>query len=228
MDIKDRIAKLLALSESPNTHEAKAAMLKAKELMAEYKVSAAAAWEKPNAEVIRYKSDIVCTRRHEAWKVDLAATIARNYCCRSYITRQKGGQKAYITFAGYWEDIHICLMVLRYALECIHGWTATIRHLCQELYNADDMRAILDSYARGFIRGTSTAYEQQMDKHREWSLVLRVPSEAEAIYASLKRYAFCGKSATIPNLYNQGFRDGMKFNPSEGISCNQTPEAAGI
>ena len=33
-DIKDKIAKLLALAESPNEAEAKAALLKARELMA--------------------------------------------------------------------------------------------------------------------------------------------------------------------------------------------------
>lgn len=34
-NIKDKIAKLLALAESPNENEAKAALLKARELMAE-------------------------------------------------------------------------------------------------------------------------------------------------------------------------------------------------
>lgn len=37
-NIKEKIAKLLALTESPNESEAKAAMLKARELMAEHKI----------------------------------------------------------------------------------------------------------------------------------------------------------------------------------------------
>lgn len=37
-NIKDKIAKLLALAESPNENEAKAALLKARELMAEHKL----------------------------------------------------------------------------------------------------------------------------------------------------------------------------------------------
>ena len=36
--IQERIAKLLALADSPNEHEARAALLKARELMAEYKL----------------------------------------------------------------------------------------------------------------------------------------------------------------------------------------------
>ena len=39
MDYKDKIRKLLALAESPNEHEAKAALLKARQLMAEHKLS---------------------------------------------------------------------------------------------------------------------------------------------------------------------------------------------
>lgn len=38
MDIKDRISKILALAESPNENEARAALLKARELMAKYKL----------------------------------------------------------------------------------------------------------------------------------------------------------------------------------------------
>ena len=37
-NIKDKIAKLLALAESPNENEARAALLKARELMAEHKL----------------------------------------------------------------------------------------------------------------------------------------------------------------------------------------------
>lgn len=38
MDYKDKIKKLLALAESPNENEAQAALLKARQLMAEHKI----------------------------------------------------------------------------------------------------------------------------------------------------------------------------------------------
>lgn len=38
-DYKEKIRKLLALAESPNEHEARAALLKARQLMAEHKLS---------------------------------------------------------------------------------------------------------------------------------------------------------------------------------------------
>ena len=38
-DYKEKIRKLLALAESPNEHEARAALLKARQLMAEHKLT---------------------------------------------------------------------------------------------------------------------------------------------------------------------------------------------
>ena len=40
-DYKEKIRKLLALAESPNEHEARAALLKARQLMAEHKLTEA-------------------------------------------------------------------------------------------------------------------------------------------------------------------------------------------
>ena len=40
MDYGEKIRKLLALSESPNIHEAKSALLKARQLMAEHGITA--------------------------------------------------------------------------------------------------------------------------------------------------------------------------------------------
>ena len=54
MDIKDRIQKLLALSVNPNENEAKAALLKAQELMAKHKLSMADFETAPESEVDQY------------------------------------------------------------------------------------------------------------------------------------------------------------------------------
>ena len=48
MDIEKKIRKLLALSESPNEFEAQAALLKARKLMAEYKLTEAELHEVKN------------------------------------------------------------------------------------------------------------------------------------------------------------------------------------
>lgn len=60
-NIKDKIAKLLALAESPNENEAKAALLKARELMAEHKLRREDVKKAKKEKVIRKVLDITCT-----------------------------------------------------------------------------------------------------------------------------------------------------------------------
>lgn len=60
-NIKDKIAKLLALAESPNENEAKAALLKARELMAEHKLRPEDVKKAKKEKVIRKVLDITCT-----------------------------------------------------------------------------------------------------------------------------------------------------------------------
>lgn len=116
MNIKDRIAKLLALAESPNEHEAKAALLKARELMAEYKLRPEEISRSKDEKVIRRTTDITCTKMTNTWATRLSAIIASHYCCRAYRTHKKGAisnerlyrniSKADSRTAGYFSWLH--------------------------------------------------------------------------------------------------------------------------
>lgn len=66
MDIKDRIQKLLALSVNPNENEAKAALLKAQELMAKHKLSMADFEAASESEVGQYNTGIQCSNAASA------------------------------------------------------------------------------------------------------------------------------------------------------------------
>ena len=76
MNIRDRIAKLLALSESPNEHEAKAALLKARELMATHKLRPEDVLDAKEQKVIRKTIRASCTKMTNKWAVELSAVIA--------------------------------------------------------------------------------------------------------------------------------------------------------
>ena len=67
INIKDKIAKLLALAESPNENEAKAALLKARELMAEHKLRPEDVKKAKKEKVIRKVLDITCTAMTNPW-----------------------------------------------------------------------------------------------------------------------------------------------------------------
>ena len=85
--IVEKVQKLLALSHSPNEHEAKTAMLKAQELMLKHKVT----MKDVEQDV---KKDIVITTTHQKfkntkWKAILAKVISDNFMCES-VSQQNG------------------------------------------------------------------------------------------------------------------------------------------
>lgn len=83
-DYKDKIRKLLALAESPNEHEAKAALLKARELMAEHKLTEVGLKDVEKQPVENILTDITCSKRRNPWVIRLSVVIGENYCCKSY------------------------------------------------------------------------------------------------------------------------------------------------
>ena len=77
-NIKERIAKLLALAESPNENEAKAALLKARALMVQHKLRPEECTGKKEKVVTKVLADIKCTTMTDFWiyKLRLPSIIA--------------------------------------------------------------------------------------------------------------------------------------------------------
>lgn len=94
MDIEKKIRKLLALSESPNEFEAQAALLKARQLMAEYKLTEAELHE-GNKKIKTIKTSISCTKQTNFWIFTLSTVISENYCCQAVHERAKHSKTFY-------------------------------------------------------------------------------------------------------------------------------------
>ncbi|WP_312641516.1 DUF2786 domain-containing protein [Hydrogenoanaerobacterium sp.] len=217
MDIKDKIAKLLALAESPNENEARAAMLKAKELMVQHKLTLSDLKTKPDAKVIQYLTGVTCSKRRDAWIIDLCGVIARNYCCKSYWNSRQYKQTVEIGIVGFEEDVQICNKIFHYALDCVNSWIQGKRLQLSGMYDAFTIRSVCDSYAKGFIQGISAAYLKQEEQHQEWGLVVITPKEVQEVVDGFRDSSFKGKSAMVPEIYNHGFSDGMEFNPADKL-----------
>ena len=114
-NIKDKIAKLLALAESPNENEAKAALLKARELMAEHKLRPEDVKKAKKEKVIRKVLDITCTAMTNPWAASLSAVVAEHYCCRAYRYRSAGSKKNKIGLVGLEEDFEIAQRIVIYS-----------------------------------------------------------------------------------------------------------------
>ena len=104
-DIKDRIAKLLALDgNNPSDGEAKAALLRARELMAKHKLRPEECQKAETAKVVESLVGVSVTGRKYAWAVALSGIIGKHYCCVAYRRHQKGTQTQRIGFVGLEDD----------------------------------------------------------------------------------------------------------------------------
>lgn len=218
MDIKEKIAKLLALADSPNEHEAKAALLKARELMALHKLRPDDVTEMTSEKVIQKTVDITCTKLTNSWATRLAAVIASHYCCKSFRNHCKYEKKVTIGFIGLEEDFELCARIFRYAYDCVVSECKAIRKRYKDIYSSPDLRRITNAYGDGFCIGLEAAFKKQEKEHeQEWGLVLQTPKAVMDIINSMKKGKHFGDlacSGDTKHFVDRGIQDGEAFDPS--------------
>ena len=216
-DIKDKIRKLLALATSPYEAEAMAAMLKAKELMAKYKLTELDFSDTKEQKLVHLTCDDIkwTTDSGEIWVASLCGIIAENYCCcASWHTPHKT-RTHILVITGMQEDAEVCKQIIEYAVEFVRG---AIKAL-QRKYRRNDPKSIAQSYAAGFIEGLGMAYEEQKDEHPEWGLVIVKPEEVKQYEDSLGCKSVKAHSTVVnPLAKMKGFNDGMEFNSRKVIN----------
>lgn len=163
MDYKDKIRKLLALAKSPEPEEAKFALLKARKLMAEHKLSERDLEER-NTTVIKRAIRETFSKKANSWMDPLSIVIGENYCCSAF--RCKISAKTtvwHVGFIGLEGDIEICVKIFRYAVRCIKSEQKKLRKQHRDYYTPQEIAKICDSYGYGFARGvyeTAAVYSE--------------------------------------------------------------------
>lgn len=228
-NLKERIAHLLALAESPNEHEAKAALLKARELMAKYKLRPEECQKAENIKVIRQTVGITCTKMTNTWAVRLSAIIAEHYCCKAFRNHRHGDKKVTIGFVGLEDDFEICTRIFRYAYDCVESRSKAIRQEYKGIYTPTYLRGITNAYGDGFCSGLQKAFEEQQKQHdQEWGLVLVVPqavTDAMKDMGKASSYAKPDYSGHKRNFAREGYEDGRKFDPSTKLETQEAKPA---
>ena len=211
MDIKDKIKKLLALATSSNENEAKAALLKAKKLMMDHKISEAEVQGLEEQELIHLQCDNVrwTTDSGEIWITSLADLIADNHLCSCSWFTPKGKRTHILYIHGLGTDVELCKSVIEYAVGFVRGRIK----IEQRRRVTSDPKAVAASYARGFILGMELMYDEQKDEHPEWGLVVSKPQEVDEYMKSLgERNVRTRKTEFDPLAYVVGQNDGRQFN----------------
>lgn len=230
MDIKDKIAKLLALGESPNENEAKAALLKARELMAEYKLRPEEVQKAEDAKVIRQSLELTCTKMTDSWLSALCGIIAKHYCCVSYRHQAHNAKKVTMHLVGLEDDFALCKRVTLYAYDCVKTHCDRLRkEKTRQGWSARDIREVCNAYGAGFASGLRAAYQEQDKQHQEWGLILSVPQAVTAATSDLKKPKVYVKVRTDDwrkDYAVQGYMAGREFDPGTKLERQKYPEIA--
>jgi len=219
--IKEKIAKLLALSGSPNEQEAQEALLKARELMAKHKLSPEECQGQNSAKVVKKSVGVECTKMTDPWAVQLGSIIGRRYCCQVYRgIPYHGAKKIIVGFVGLEDDFEVCSRIYRYAYECVQSWCRRNRALRKNQYSGKELREMCNAYGWGFCRGLESAFHAQDQEHQEWGLVLSLPQAVEeAVNKMGKRSSFgeANFNGWRARYANAGYNEGKKFDPTRQL-----------
>ena len=223
MDYKDKIRKLLALAKSPEPEEAKLALLKARKLMAEHKLTERDL-DEHDTTVIQREIDETFSKKANSWMSPLSSIIGENYCCAAY--RCKRGRQTTVWrvgFIGLKDDFEICTKIFQYAVRCVKAEQRKLRKQYRDYYTPQEIAKICDSYGYGFARGVYEAFTRQNEENQEYGLVLKVPKEDQR--RATKRWDRRKSSKKTPRPKTvgeldaawRGVEDGRKFGPSNKL-----------
>lgn len=178
MNIEKKIEKLLSLSNSDNPYEARAAMLKAQELMVLYNQEFYHA-DYEN-DIISGPFDLEIKREYE----ELPVIVSSNFRTMMYFNRR--GQ---VIFMGMRSDVMASISCLRFLLNQMRiGQQRYIREKWYEECQDVPIKKARISWCKGFISGVKHAFEQQVAQNG-YELMITPPPEVVGKYNSLNLFS---------------------------------------
>ncbi len=213
--IIDKIEKLISLSGSSNENEARAAMMKAQELMAKYEIKREQLNEAQETErpVIGFTS----SPYREEWIHMVSAVIADNFRCRSIsICRNSSSKTFRIRFYGYEEDAEICINIFNYAIKVIRKKFITLRAIYAEV-KREFKESEKMNYVIGFCHGLEKNFDEQKKQSQSFALALVTPKAVDDFVRSLPGLEIQSSPKNIMRnreaalLQQTGYVDGKTF-----------------
>ena len=218
--IKEKIAKLLALSNSPNEKEAQAALLKARELMVKHKLRPEECQEGNDTKVVVKTIGVECTKLTAPWALSLGNIIGKRYCCKVYRSHAYGAKKSIVGFAGLEDDFEVCRRIYQYAYECVKNRCQHIQAGHRGKHSGKELREMCNAYGWGFCYGLEAAFQEQEREHQEWGLVLAVPLAVDDAMSHMKKptqFATAQIDGWRAKYANAGYAEGKKFDPARQL-----------
>lgn len=169
----NKIEKLLALAGSNNENEARAAMVKAQELMAKYEIDRERVQGKEQKE--RPVMSFSAGPYKDEWLNMVGCVIAENFRCRCVsVARRGAGASFRIRFYGYEEDAEICINIFNYAVKVVRKRFVTLRAIYAEA-GREFRKNEKMNYISGFCQGLDRNFAEQKQQSQSFALALVVP-----------------------------------------------------
>ena len=233
---KEKIRKLLALAQDKcNENEAEAALLAARKLMAQYKLTDNDLEEGKPHELreVTYEGQTFSGLKN-TWMITLAKTMAEYHCCYACMNSTKGSTVHEVVFAGLDDDPEIVMTLFDYAVQHIQNAADIYRK--RVLWNITDIReknnaarSFEQSYADGFREGIRAKYElQNLETANEGqdgeqvttALVMVQPKEVTDWAQNLNRVSFKVRGTDEnESARAQGYNAGLHFNPTKQVKA---------
>lgn len=199
--ILNKIKNLLDLSTSSNEHEAKAAALKAQELMAKYDIDSQSVVDTTSYmdEISHIFVEDDGKHSMKKWKVLLAPVIANNFRCKLYFHGNS------VVFYGYKRDAEIASEVFKFLFAT--GNKLAVRYYNSYKKSGKSTRGVMNAYLNGFADGIREDLEKQCT-----ALMIVTPKEVTDKFNDMTK-TWKSKSSRISykndsDAYNTGKKDG--------------------
>ena len=232
-NVADKIRKILAVAESNNPNEAMTALLKAREVMARYKVSESDL--KKNSGHNQLTMSVYMgnhfTENTNSWFVRLGQIIAENHCCTVVVRPVNNRKVMHISFAGINEDPYIAREVFAYAVQHIKRNSRKYKKEISQIIFEDnfgnykhlEQKVVIkktktweSSYVTGFIRGLTYQYEIQFKSNDdEENLALALIPDPKVVelkeHIDKKADRKIREDTTDQSAIIKGYKDGCEF-----------------
>jgi len=225
----DKIRKLLALAQSDNPGEAENALLLARKLMAEHKLTErdVSDAKKPGKLAQRFYTSHTFSPLRNGWMINLAHVIAENHCCCVSAYNNRGSTVHNIVFTGLGDDPDIAMTLFDYAIQHIFHASTNYRNeslfwITDRKYKNQQVRSFEMSYALGFAQGLEAKYREQFKDEQgqssETALVMVKPKEVEDFQKCLRSKSLnFRQEQRNSEARSQGYRAGYNFDPTKQI-----------
>jgi len=224
----DKIKKLMALSHSPNEHEAALAAARAREMLDKYDLSLTEV-ERNDEEIIEHKVD-TGTREPRLWMGRLAVSVSKAFNCRVF--RMYG----IMVFCGTRADTQVADYTYMFLFRTVkrlskeHRASLARSGIWDRDYKGYGSRAYMQSYALGVVNAIDQRLKEfvqskdRMQKYEDYKKatgkdLMVIKNQAVDRYCSKLHLRRTRSHARVDDSgFNAGQRDGQNVQIHHGIN----------